>query len=82
MPVIHQAWEDERNRIKDKAQHNIIKAINDGDLQMSKWWLQVMDAEFLPRERQELTGADGGKIELETDVNYVVSKLLPDASEG
>jgi hypothetical protein len=29
---------------------------------MSKWWLQVMDEEFVPRERRELTGADGGVI--------------------
>src|SRR5512145_2765925 len=58
-PTVLQAWHDERSKINDKAKHNIIKAVNEGDLQMSKWWLQVMDEEFLPRERNEITGANG-----------------------
>jgi len=61
--TIKQAYLDEKSRITDKAKSNIISAIEDrGDLQMSKWWLQVMDEEFVPRERREVTGADGGKI--------------------
>jgi hypothetical protein len=44
--TVAEAWEAERNKITDKARHNIVKAIGEGDLQMSKWWLQVMDAEF------------------------------------
>jgi hypothetical protein len=54
--TVKEAWEAERNKITDKARHNIVKAIGDGDLQMSKWWLQVMDAEFVPRAKAELTG--------------------------
>ena len=61
--TVNQAWSNERNKITDKAQHNIIKAINGGDLQMSKWWLQVMDPEFTPTTRSEITGAKGGPIE-------------------
>jgi len=60
--TINEAWQEERNRITDKARNNIIKAIEKNDIQMSKWWLQVMDDEFVPRERREVTGADGGKI--------------------
>jgi len=30
---------------------------------MSKWWLQVMRDEFVPRERREHTGEGGGPIE-------------------
>ena len=52
--TVAEAWEAERNKITDKAKHNIIKSIQIGDLQMSKWWLQVMDDEFVPREKQEL----------------------------
>ena len=48
-PTVREAWENERQRITDRARHNIIKSIGDGDLQMSKWWLQVMDDEFVPR---------------------------------
>ena len=58
-PTVNQAWQNERNRITDKARHNIITAICDKDLQMSKWWLQVMDDEFVPKQRTEVTGADG-----------------------
>ena len=50
-PTVEQAWQDERERITDLARSNIIKAIEtDKDLQMSKWWLQVMDAEFNPAQ--------------------------------
>ena len=65
--TVKQAWENERNRITDKAEHNIVGAIQGGDLSMSKWWLQVMRDEFLPRERRELTGADGGAIIVDWD---------------
>ena len=61
---VNQAWQDERNKITDRARHNIIKALAEGDLQMSKWWLQVMDPEFVERNRTELTGADGGQLRI------------------
>lgn len=61
-PTVKTAWENERQKITDKARHNIIKSIHDGDLQMSKWWLQVMDAEFVPVQRNEHTGAYGGAL--------------------
>ena len=61
--TVNQAWQNERNRITDKAEHNIVGAIKGGDLQMSKWWLQVMDDEFAERHtlRHEGTG-EGGAI--------------------
>ncbi len=65
--TIKQAWDSERRRITDKAQHNIIKAINDGDLMMSKWWLQVMDPDFVPVQRNEMTGIGGGPIVVNWD---------------
>ena len=61
-PTVAEAWEAERNKITDKARHNIIKAIGEGDLQMSKWWLQVMDDEFVERQRHEVSGPGGGPI--------------------
>lgn len=62
--TVAQAWEAERNSITDKARHNIVKAIAKGDLQMSKWWLQTMDEEFVPRLKQEVTGANGGPLKV------------------
>jgi len=60
--TVQEAWEAERNRIGDIAENNIIEAIKDGDLSMSKWWKQVMDPEFMPKQRQEITGADSGPL--------------------
>ena len=56
-PTVKQAWEDERNLITDKAKHNILKSIDNGDLQMSKWWLSVMDEEFITKQRMEMVGS-------------------------
>jgi len=52
--TVQEVYQQERNRITDKARNNIIKAIERNDLQMSKWWLQVMDEEFVPRERRDI----------------------------
>lgn len=62
--TVNTAWQNERNKITDKAQHNIIKAINGGDLQMSKWWLQVMDEQFTPTQRTELMGKAGADLSI------------------
>ena len=70
-PTVAEAWEAERNKITDVARHNILKAIQSGDLQMSKWWLQVMDDEFVPREKREHTGKDGGPVQTTIEVVYV-----------
>lgn len=54
--TVKRAWENERNRISDKAQRNVVKAILDDDLPTSKWWLQLMDPEFTPKQKRELVG--------------------------
>jgi len=61
-PTVAEAWEAERNKITDKARHNIVKSIHDGDLQMSKWWLQVMDEEFVPRQMVDAKTEVNGEI--------------------
>ncbi len=70
-PTVHRAWQDERRQVSDRAQNNIIAAIEDGDLQISKWWLQVMDQEF--EEHQAVT--------LRLDVRYV-NPLPEEAGDG
>ena len=67
-PKVKQAWEDERKNITDKAKHNIIKSIHGGDLQMSKWWLQVMDDEF----------TDKSKLDVTSNGESIVVKLVKD----
>ena len=66
-PTVKEAYDDECHRVSDKAKHNIIKAVHGGDLPTSKWYLQMKDPEFMPRQRTEVTGKDGQPI---TIVNW------------
>jgi hypothetical protein len=66
-PTVYRAWEDERFKISDIAQNQVIKAIMDGDIQTCKWWLQLMDPEFVPVTRQEISGVDGEPILIKLD---------------
>lgn len=60
-----QAWQDERERITDIAQSNVLAKIEAGDVQLSKWWLQVMrHGEYAPPDKHEFTGTDGGPLEV------------------
>ena len=38
-PTVWAAYHDEEERINDLAQSTILKAIQEGDAQMAKWWL-------------------------------------------
>ena len=62
--TVEEAWEAERNRIGDIAKSNIIEAIKAGDLATSKWYVQLTDAEFMPTQRQEITGSEGGPLNI------------------
>jgi len=63
--TVKEAWEAERNRIGDIAKSNIIEAIKAGDLPTSKWYVQLTDAEFMPKQHTEITGAEGGPLTIE-----------------
>ena len=52
--TVRQVFKNERHKVTDKARHNIIKAIQEGDIKLSKWWLQVLDDEFAPRQKVEV----------------------------
>jgi hypothetical protein len=54
--TVNEAYQAEKNRITDIARNNIIKAIERNDLQMSKWWLQVMDDDFIPKQETKQSG--------------------------
>lgn len=55
-PTVKRAWLNERAKVTDKAQHNIVTAIRGGDLQLSKWWLQVLDPDFKEKQDVNVTG--------------------------
>lgn len=62
-PTVKAAYEQERKKIDDKAQSNILAAIQEGDLSISKWWATVkMPEEFAPTVKQQHSGPDGGDI--------------------
>ena len=74
--TVGQAWSAERNKVTDKARHNIVKGIQGGDHQLSKWWLQSMDDDFIPKQKTEITGSGGGPV----TVTYVNSWRHPTAN--
>ena len=53
---------------------NVKNAIDDGDKDMSKWYLEKTDNGFNPKQKQELTGKDGNPIEVQSTVQI----YLPD----
>jgi hypothetical protein len=79
-PSVKRAWEAEKNRIVDMAKHNIVGAVEDGDLQLSKWYVTVLDKEFRPAQRHEISGADGQPLEVRFVNDWRGS--LTDASPG
>ena len=57
------AFEDEQERVNDFAEQTVLKSIKAGNTQDAKWWLARIRKERFS-ERQEVTGADGGKLDI------------------
>lgn len=60
--TIKRAYEDECERVLDKAEHNVIAPILDGqdeEARLSKWYLTMKggDRGYAPKQRQEISGA-------------------------
>ena len=76
-PTVKQAWENERAKVTDVAQSNVISAIVDKkDLATSKWWLQLMDPTFTPKEERKIS-TDG-----EMTFRVVYERAWDDSAEG
>jgi len=65
-----QALQDEREAILDLAESTLFRNIKDGNSQDAKWLLSTMGKNRGYSERQEITGVDGGPI----DVNAIIRK--------
>ena len=65
-----QALQDERETILDLAESTLFRNIKDGNSQDAKWLLSTMGKNRGYNERQEITGVDGGPI----DVNAIIRK--------
>lgn len=48
-----------------RAKYNIYKAIENKDVDVSKWYLERTDDAFNPKKRAEITGSDGGAVQIE-----------------
>jgi len=69
-PTVKKAYDQECAGVTDKARHNVTKGIFRGDIGLSKWWLQVKDAEFTPSSKHVLSGeGEDGTI----NINIVTS---------
>ena len=69
-PTVAKAWEAENRSVTDKARYNVVSAIvKDDDLATSKWWLQVMDADFMPKQQNQITGKDGEPLKVKTYIS-------------
>ena len=63
-PTCKLAYDAATSEITDIARANVIQAIRSGDVAESKWWLTKKDPEFRDVTRQEITGSDGGPVEI------------------
>jgi hypothetical protein len=62
-PTVAQAYADECEAVSDMAESVLLKRIQEGDDATAKWWLsRIRRGKF--SERTEVTGADGGPVEV------------------
>lgn len=63
-PTIRDAYQDECESLTDYAESKLIEAIKAGDLAAVKYYLSTKGKNRGYSERQEVTGKDGGPVEL------------------
>ena len=66
-----QAFANEEETILDMCESAIYKSVQEGNTQDAKWVLATKGKKRGFTERQEITGADGGDIQLNVSVNLV-----------
>ena len=72
-PTLARLYEDEASTIDDLAESVVIKAMQEGDINAAKWWLERRRrAKFATRH--ELGGPDGGPVTIAV-VNVDVDKV-------
>jgi hypothetical protein len=60
MPTVKQAYDDECEKLLDRAEAKLIEHINEGDMTAITWYLARKGKHRGYTERQEITGAEGG----------------------
>ena len=64
-PTIAKAYADECERVKDRAEAVILKAINAEDVQTAKWYLMLKAKDRGYVQRQEVSGPGGEALKIE-----------------
>ena len=67
-PEFSEKIEHWKQRLKLRAKMNIKNAINDGDEDMSKWYLEKTDDGFNPKVRQEVSGSLGFNLVVDDEI--------------
>ena len=69
--TVREALEDEREKIKDMAEGELLKQIRGGNMTAIIFYLKTQGKHLGYVERQELSGPDGQKIEHVTTIEIV-----------
>lgn len=77
-PSVKQAYDNEREVVTDVAESTVIKAIRDGGLGASQWWLtrKGKDRGFVERREVETSGPGGGPISISLETAASVREDL------
>ena len=80
--TIQRAYQDECESILDLAEAKVISAIKDGDSQMIRYYLSTKGKRRGYSERHEITGAEGGPLEMVWDDGREVAPFASRPADG
>lgn len=63
-PTVWRAWQDERERIGDLGETQIVRAMTRGDMQTVRWYMSTIhrDRGYVTRQELEHSGRGGGPV--------------------
>jgi hypothetical protein len=81
-PTVASAYQDECESILDLAEAKVISAIKGGDSQMIRYYLSTKGKRRGYSERHEITGAEGGPLEMVWDDGREVTPFASRPTDG
>ena len=81
-PTIQRAYQDECESILDLAESKVISAIKNDDSQMIRYYLSTKGKRRGYSERHEITGAEGGPLEMIWDDGREVTPFASRPTDG
>lgn len=69
-PAVRKAWEEAPERVTDIAEGHLIRSVISGNPEEVRWWLRTKGRNrgYGDVVRQEVTGADGGPLQVHIDI--------------